>query len=164
VRFRDGASPSEKARFRCKGADQLKVPTYEAWRENPAKAEAMLDKLRSGVSTREYQDVLPSMGATVGASRSAVKASGHRRKPAATERVAGTAPGRGEPAGYLRGSTTRRRPPCFGHCGRGSGQDFGEDVKDVFTLQRLNVPPSLRRCLETTELDQEPAIRRPYAL
>jgi hypothetical protein len=72
VRLRDRQMQVSKPRLRRKGGGEVAVPAYEALRENPATAEAMLGKLLRGVSTREYADVLPSMAATVGVSRSSI--------------------------------------------------------------------------------------------
>lgn len=72
VMLRDRQVQVRRPRLRRKGAGEVKVPAYEALRENPATAEAMLGKLLRGVSTREYKDVLPAMAATVGISRSSV--------------------------------------------------------------------------------------------
>ena len=72
VRLRDRQLQVTRPRLRRKGAGEEKVPAYEALRDNPATAEAMLGKLLRGVSTREYAEVLPRMAATVGVSKSAV--------------------------------------------------------------------------------------------
>ncbi len=72
VRLRDRQLQVTRPRLRRKGAGEERVPAYEALRDNPATAEAMLGKLLRGVSTREYAEVLPRMAATVGVSKSAV--------------------------------------------------------------------------------------------
>jgi putative transposase len=72
VTLRDRQMQVTRPRLRRKGAGEVKVPAYEALRENPATAEAMLGKLLRGVSTREYAEVLPEMAATVGVSKSSV--------------------------------------------------------------------------------------------
>lgn len=48
------------------------MPAYEALRNDGRVGEHMLNALMRGVSTRQYNDVLPTMAATVGVSRSAV--------------------------------------------------------------------------------------------
>jgi transposase-like protein len=50
----------------------MKVPAYEALQENDGTAGRMLGALLRGVSTRQYEEVLPEMAATVGVSRSSV--------------------------------------------------------------------------------------------
>jgi transposase-like protein len=72
VMLRDRQMQVSKPRLRRRGAGEVAVPAYEALRENPATAEAMLGHLLRGVSTREYKDVLPNMAATVGVSRSSI--------------------------------------------------------------------------------------------
>ena len=48
------------------------MPAYETLQENPATAERMMGALLRGVSTRQYEEVLPAMAGSVGVSRSAV--------------------------------------------------------------------------------------------
>jgi hypothetical protein len=50
----------------------VKVPAYEMLRQDRGLGQHMLGALMRGVSTREYQEVLPQMAATVGLSRSAI--------------------------------------------------------------------------------------------
>jgi hypothetical protein len=50
----------------------VKVPAYEMLREDRGLGQHMLGALLRGVSTREYQEVLPQMAQTVGVSRSAI--------------------------------------------------------------------------------------------
>ena len=50
----------------------MKVPAYEALRDDARTGQHMLNALMRGLSTRQYNDVLPAMAATVGVSRSAV--------------------------------------------------------------------------------------------
>jgi transposase-like protein len=72
VMLRDRQMQVTRPRLRRKGKGEVAIPAYEALRANPATAEEMLGKLLRGVSTREYKDVLPSMAATVGVSRSSI--------------------------------------------------------------------------------------------
>jgi putative transposase len=62
----------KRPRLRHKTEGEVKVPAYEALRGNADLSERMLGALLRGVSTREYQEVLPAMAATVGVSRSSV--------------------------------------------------------------------------------------------
>jgi putative transposase len=50
----------------------VRVPAYDALQENGATAQRMLGALLRGVSTRQYEEVLPEMAETVGVSRSSV--------------------------------------------------------------------------------------------
>jgi transposase-like protein len=50
----------------------VKVPAYEMLRKDRGVGQHMLGALLRGISTREYQEVLPQMAATVGVSRSAI--------------------------------------------------------------------------------------------
>lgn len=61
-----------RPRLRSKQAGEMKIPAYEALRQDRSVGERMLGALLRGVSTREYHEVLPQMAATVGVSRSAV--------------------------------------------------------------------------------------------
>jgi putative transposase len=72
VMLRDRQIQVTRPRLRHKGKGEVKVPAYEALRENPATAERMLGALLRGVSTREYKEVLPAMAATVGVSKSSI--------------------------------------------------------------------------------------------
>src|SRR5271157_4779966 len=53
-------------------AGEVGIPAYEALNTGPALSQRMLDILLRGVSTRNYQRVIPEMAETVGASKSAV--------------------------------------------------------------------------------------------
>ncbi len=61
-----------RPRLRHKQDGEVKVPAYEALQENAATAERMMGVLLRGVSTRQYEEVLPEMAATVGVSRSGI--------------------------------------------------------------------------------------------
>ena len=52
------------------------MPAYEALEENGATAERMMGALLRGVSTRQYEDVLPVRAETVGVSRSSISRTG----------------------------------------------------------------------------------------
>src|SRR5947209_17111818 len=51
---------------------EVKVPAYEALQENGATAQRMMGALLRGVSTRQYEEVLPEMAETAGVSGSSV--------------------------------------------------------------------------------------------
>ena len=64
-----------KPRLRKKsgGKDaEVAIPAYEAMRENPRASEKLMGILMSGVSTRNYERVVPEMAATCGISRSSI--------------------------------------------------------------------------------------------
>ncbi len=50
----------------------MEIPAYQAMRENGRLADRMLEILIAGVSTQRYEQVIPAMAETVGASRSRV--------------------------------------------------------------------------------------------
>ena len=65
----------DKPRLRRKGAGagkELAIPAYEAILENSHLGSRILEILMMGVSTRNYQRILPRMAETVGVSKSAV--------------------------------------------------------------------------------------------
>lgn len=62
----------KRPRLRHKAEGEVKVPAYEMLREDRGPGQHMLGALLRGVSTREYQEVLPQMAQTVGVSRSAI--------------------------------------------------------------------------------------------
>jgi putative transposase len=62
----------KRPRLRHKTEGEVAIPAYEALRKNQAVSQYMLGALMRGISTREYQEVLPKMAETVGVSRSAV--------------------------------------------------------------------------------------------
>jgi len=62
----------KRPRLRHKQEGEVKVPAYEALRDNGVTAQRMLGALLRGVSTRQYEEVLPEMAETVGVSRSSV--------------------------------------------------------------------------------------------
>lgn len=60
----------KRSRLRHKQNGEVAVPAYESLQENGAAAERMMGALLRGVSTRQYEEVLPEMAGTVGVSRS----------------------------------------------------------------------------------------------
>ncbi len=62
----------KRPRLRHKQQGEVPVPAYEALRDNGATAERMMGALLRGVSTRQYEEVLPEMAGTVGVSRSSI--------------------------------------------------------------------------------------------
>lgn len=62
----------QKPRLRHREKGEVKVPAYEALQSNDGTAERMMGALLRGVSTRQYEEVLPEMAATAGVSRSSV--------------------------------------------------------------------------------------------
>jgi len=62
----------KRPRLRHKTEGEVKVPAYDALRDDGRVGEHMLNALMRGLSTRQYNDVLPQMAASVGVSRSAV--------------------------------------------------------------------------------------------
>jgi putative transposase len=64
-----------KPRLRRKGSGrggEVEIPAYEAMQEDARLGQRMLDILMRGVSTRQYEAVLPAMAETVGVSKSSV--------------------------------------------------------------------------------------------
>lgn len=72
VKLADRKVRVKRPRLRHKTEGEVKIPAYEALRTDRGLSERMLGALLRGVSTREYQEVLPEMASTVGVSRSAV--------------------------------------------------------------------------------------------
>jgi len=62
----------KRPRLRHKQEGEVKVPAYEALQENGATAQRMMGALLRGVSTRQYEEVLPEMAETAGVSRSSI--------------------------------------------------------------------------------------------
>jgi len=62
----------KRPRLRHREQGEVKVPAYEALQENDGTTQRMMGALLRGVSTRQYEEVLPEMAATVGVSRSSV--------------------------------------------------------------------------------------------
>lgn len=62
----------KRPRLRHKREGEVAVPAYEALRENTATAQRMMGALLRGVSTRQYEEVLPEMAATAGVSKSSI--------------------------------------------------------------------------------------------
>jgi len=72
VQLADRRVQVKRPRLRHKSEGEVKIPAYEAMRQNASASQYMLGALMRGISTREYHEVLPQMAATVGVSRSAV--------------------------------------------------------------------------------------------
>jgi transposase-like protein len=62
----------KRPRLRHKTEGEVKIPAYEQLRRDRGLSQQMLGALLRGVSTREYDEVLPKMAETVGVSRSSV--------------------------------------------------------------------------------------------
>ena len=74
VRLADRQLRVRKPRLRqrgCGAGGEVKIPAYEALQQGRT-GEKMLETLLRGVSTREYEEVIPEMAETVGVSRSSV--------------------------------------------------------------------------------------------
>lgn len=72
VQLADRKVKVKRPRLRHKSEGEVKVPAYEMLRQDRGLGQHLLGALLRGVSTREYQDVLPQMAETVGVSRSAI--------------------------------------------------------------------------------------------
>ena len=72
VQLADRKVKVKRPRLRHKTEGEVKVPAYETLRQDRGLGQHMLGALLRGVSTREYQEVLPQMAETVGVSRSAI--------------------------------------------------------------------------------------------
>ena len=62
----------QRPRLRHKTKGEVAVPAYQAMRKDKELGKRMLGAMMRGVSTREYNEVLPEMAETVGVSKSAV--------------------------------------------------------------------------------------------
>ncbi len=72
VQLADRKVKVKRPRLRHKTEGEVKVPAYEALRQDRGLGQHMLGALLRGVSTREFQEVLPQMAETVGVSRSTI--------------------------------------------------------------------------------------------
>jgi transposase-like protein len=72
VQLADRKVKVKRPRLRHKTEGEVKVPAYEMLRQDRGLGQHVLGALLRGVSTREYQEVLPQMAETVGVSRSAI--------------------------------------------------------------------------------------------
>jgi len=72
VQLADRKLRVKRPRLRHKTEGEVKIPAYERLRQDRGLGQHLLGALLRGVSTREYQEVLPQMAETVGVSRSAI--------------------------------------------------------------------------------------------
>ncbi len=72
VQLADRKLKVQRPRLRHKTEGEVKIPAYERLRQDRGLGQHLLGALLRGISTREYQEVLPQMAATVGVSRSAI--------------------------------------------------------------------------------------------
>src|ERR1700747_2693062 len=72
IKLADREVKVKRPRLRHKSEGEVKIPAYEKLREDRGLQQHMLATLLRGVSTREYDEVLPKMAETVGVSRSSV--------------------------------------------------------------------------------------------
>lgn len=72
IKLADRALKVQRPRLRHKREGEVKIPAYEQLRRDRGLRQQMLGALLRGVSTREYDEVLPKMTETVGVARSSV--------------------------------------------------------------------------------------------
>jgi putative transposase len=72
IKLADRKVRVKRPRLRHKTEGEVKIPAYETLSQDRGLSQHMLGTLLRGVSTREYQEVLPQMAETVGVSRSAI--------------------------------------------------------------------------------------------
>ena len=72
VKLADREVQVKRPRLRHKTEGEVKIPAYEKLRQDRGLEQHMLGALLRGISTREYDAVLPKMAETVGVSRSSV--------------------------------------------------------------------------------------------
>jgi len=72
VKLADREVQLKRPRLRHKTEGEVKIPAYEKLRQDRGLETHMLGALLRGISTREYDEVLPKMAETVGVSRSSV--------------------------------------------------------------------------------------------
>ena len=72
IKLADRAVKVKRPRLRHKTEGEVKIPAYEQLRQDRGLRQQMLGAILRGVSTREYDEVLPNMAETVGVSRSSV--------------------------------------------------------------------------------------------
>jgi transposase-like protein len=72
VKLADREVQVKRPRLRHKTEGEVKIPAYEKLRQDRGLEQHILGALMRGISTREYDEVLPKMAETVGVSRSSV--------------------------------------------------------------------------------------------
>lgn len=72
IKMADREVKVKRPRLRHKTEGEVKIPAYEKLRQDRGLQQHILGTLLRGVSTREYDEVLPKMAETVGVSRSSV--------------------------------------------------------------------------------------------
>src|SRR5215467_12234634 len=72
IKLADREVKVKRPRLRHKTEGEVKIPAYEKLRQDQGLQQHMLGALMRGISTREYDEVLPEMAETVGVSRSSV--------------------------------------------------------------------------------------------
>jgi putative transposase len=72
IKLADREVKVKRPRLRHKTEGEVKIPAYERLRQDRGLEQHMLGALMRGISTREYDEVLPKMAETVGVSRSSV--------------------------------------------------------------------------------------------
>jgi putative transposase len=72
IKMADREVKVKRPRLRHKTEGEVKIPAYEKLRQDRGLQQHMLGVLLRGISTREYDEVLPEMAETVGVSRSSV--------------------------------------------------------------------------------------------
>ena len=135
-----------RPRLRRRGAGEggeVEVPAYAAMRRPGAVADRMLEVLMAGVSTRKYGRVIGEMADTVGVSKSAVS----RETVEASERVLKELMDakQGEQKLEQLARWLERDHPS-------ASASLREGLSEMFTINRLGLPPRLRKCLGSTNL------------
>ena len=159
----------ERPRLRRRGqgtGGEVEVPAYEAMNRPGPVGQRMLEILLAGVSTRKYARVIPAMAETVGVSRSAVS----RETIEASERVLEELMERrldgwdllviyldGMRAAWkLEAKEGEQKLDQFARWLErdhpSAAASLREGLGEMFTINRLGLPPRLRRCLTSTNL------------
>jgi len=72
IRLADRKVKLKRPRLRHKTKGEVEVPAYEALRKDRGLSQHLLGALLRGLSTREYEEILPQRAQTVGVSRSSI--------------------------------------------------------------------------------------------
>ncbi len=142
----------------CDARAAVAIPAYGAMQDDEGLRQRLLSILMRGVSTRNYQEVVPEMADRCGVSRSAVS---RQLQQASAEALRSLCERRFEEVELL---AAWKLEPKEGMARLGrqiewlerthpkAAASLREGLEETFTINRLGLSPMLRKCLATTNV------------
>jgi len=137
-------------------AGEVEIPAYAAMQKDGRLANRMLEIMMAGVSTRRYETVLPEMAEQVGISKSQVSRefidAGERLPKEQHDQARCTLKAAWKLDANEGTAKIEQYASWLEREWPSAAASLREGLAELFTINRLGLPSSLRRCLGTTNL------------